>query len=313
MKFALYMTGGGTGVIPALLDKGGASKYIVDIQVPYSCEAINQLLGAAPQKYCSEETAIMLANQAYNNCRSLVSGECIGIGVTASLRKTNEREGRDNCAYVCMVGDNGVLMYKELRFKQKSRKEQEDALAELLYDMVLRYVFMNQKYTTEILECFSGGSLFIPLTGNVPCGTIYSGSFNPFHYGHKAIIDYHNEQYGPVDLEISYINADKGEISFYELSERLQQDFGNVNGIWISSFPMFVDKQEYLTFSGTTPSFVMGSDTYNRIPDQDRKQLERVYVYPRYTDKLSVDLYKGHQLEVGFPQISISSTELRSR
>lgn len=312
MKFSLYITGGGTGVIPMLLDQGGASKYIYDIQVPYNCEAVDYLIGHQ-QKYCSEEVAKRLAFAAYRNMSYEKAN--FGIGVTASLRKSNEREGRENLAYVCMVDSDGVFMYKELRFTQKTRKEQEDSLAGILYEFIIEHVFKDYKYTHEVFQAITNNeNYFIPVNGNLPCGTIYSGSFNPLHDGHRAIIKHHNAKYGDLDIEIAYDNADKGQISFYELLERVQQDFVNINGIWVTNTPKFIDKSFDLSIDGVRPSLVMGTDTYNRIPNNELELLKHtnIYIYPRGDMYVKGLLSSKHQIVQNFAGVNVSSTELRN-
>lgn len=320
-KIAMCVTGGGTDIIPMLLNKGGASKYIVDIQVPYSCEAIDKYLGVKPEKYCSQETASALAQQAYVKCHSLISGDCerVGVAMTCSLKKENEREGRGNYIFISMVV--GDLLYDSEKIevdKSLTRKEQELFAAKFLLNYMYSICYDLQFHYFDLIDEFitsDNKGLFLPMNSPLQSNNIYPGSFNPLHDGHRSII----KQYDNIDLEISIDNVDKPSIELPEILNRICQDVDipdNVNGIWLTRLPKMVDKIKF--FGNKT--LVMGADTYNRMydkkydnPSNSQAHFDRELIYHTNIDVYQREGYwsimnsKNHKLsKIQTPNISSS-------
>ena len=61
---ALAITGGGTGAVGQLLRIPGGSQLLVEVQVPYSEQALESYLGFAPAQACSADTAMAMAHRA---------------------------------------------------------------------------------------------------------------------------------------------------------------------------------------------------------------------------------------------------------
>ena len=93
--------------------------------------------------------------------------------------------------------------------------------------------------------------------------TVFPGSFNPLHAGHRAIVALATEKLArPVLFELSVFNVDKSALEPTELERRLSQDFGP-NGVVVTNCATFEDKAGL--FPGAT--FLVGADTIERISD----------------------------------------------
>ena len=155
----LTITGGGTGIIPRLLEQGGASSYFVGADIPYSNDLTQQawssLFGNFPVKACSKEMAQFLAFLGENKMKMPgYQQNLLSIGVTASLMKAEgERPDRLNEAYVCFNFNGSERNYHWVfdktfevenlycspsRWKENvSRAMQENLLVDKLYSALV--------------------------------------------------------------------------------------------------------------------------------------------------------------------------------
>ena len=104
-KAVLYITGGGTEVLPMLLKRGGGSATILSARIPYANSETVELLGGTPDKFVSEETTRKLAMAAYQKALALRTGDepVVGVACSSSLQKTpEEREGRIHYVYAAL-------------------------------------------------------------------------------------------------------------------------------------------------------------------------------------------------------------------
>jgi hypothetical protein len=94
-KAALAITGGGSGAVGELLRVPGASRLLIEAQVPYDGLALATFLGFAPAQACSADTATAMARSAQARAAKLVpSGiELVGLGATAALVSDRPRKG----------------------------------------------------------------------------------------------------------------------------------------------------------------------------------------------------------------------------
>ena len=140
-KAAFVVTGGGSGAIHALLSHPGASRFLIEAQIPYSPEALSVYLGEAPSQFCSEETARQLAARALEHASSLTphpSPLNIGIACTAALQTTRERKGSDR-AFICIQSSDKELLHK-LELSPGNRAEQENVVSEMLLGLMAGFV-----------------------------------------------------------------------------------------------------------------------------------------------------------------------------
>src|SRR5579871_3179174 len=85
-KYVLALTGGGTSAAANLLAVPGGSRSVLEVLVPYHENALADFLGHSPEQYCSESTAVTMANRASERASWLAPRDVVaGVGCTASL------------------------------------------------------------------------------------------------------------------------------------------------------------------------------------------------------------------------------------
>src|ERR1700722_7629508 len=90
----LAITGGGAPVAGWLLAEPGASRTILDIQIPYSEDSLSQFLGKRPASFCDATTSVDMCEAAWSRAMmGRAGGRCIGIGCTASLATSKPKRG----------------------------------------------------------------------------------------------------------------------------------------------------------------------------------------------------------------------------
>eukprot|EP01022_Parablepharisma_sp_SALTPOND_P033662 TRINITY_DN89261_c0_g1_i1.p12 TRINITY_DN89261_c0_g1~~TRINITY_DN89261_c0_g1_i1.p12 ORF type:complete len:140 (+),score=8.81 TRINITY_DN89261_c0_g1_i1:2929-3348(+) len=77
---------------------------------------------------------------------------------------------------------------------------------------------------------------------------ILSGSFNPIHKGHIALVQHANllAKKDQVFMEISLKNADKGGIPLASLKERIKAIHEHEFDVLLTNLPLFTDKSKLL-------------------------------------------------------------------
>jgi nicotinic acid mononucleotide adenylyltransferase len=154
--------------------------------------------------------------------------------------------------------------------------------------------------------------------------TIYSGTFNPFHKAHKYIADYKvGNSFDVSDtttiLEIPYFSVGKNE------QEKISPTVNGYNVIRTSAM-YFIDKikiiKAMLSITTNKLYLKMGSDTLNRISNEDLQTLTNEYVdniivFMREGLKMSaiakqIDNCKNYSIFVMPDELkTISSTKIR--
>lgn len=142
-KAALIVTGGGSGAVHALLSHPGASRFILESQIPYSPSAMQDYLGEKLDGFCSEDAAKTMAERAYERALifTLPQGDVhpiLGIACTAALQTNRERKGADR-AFFCIKSRKKEEV-RTLELKPGSRAEQEEAVSAALLEFIADFL-----------------------------------------------------------------------------------------------------------------------------------------------------------------------------
>jgi nicotinamide mononucleotide (NMN) deamidase PncC len=287
-KAALAITGGGTGAVGELLRVPGGSQLLIEVQVPYSEQALESFLGFAPAQACSADTAIAMAQRARVRAAGMVPAgtDLVGVGATAALVSDRPRRGEHRFHIAC-VGAAGVSHCTVVLAKGRRDRAEEEALVaraiilwlaracgvdapspQSLLDPDEQFAEADVPATDTIDALLSGsvdrvtalpdGQLVI---GGASPPLVMPGSFNPVHDGHVRLARTASDiRQHPTTFEISVTNVDKPPLSGEVVRNRLRQ-FAWKSPVELTRAPTFLEKSRL--FAGA--SFVIGADTAERL------------------------------------------------
>lgn len=298
IKMVIALTGGGSETIPMLLRGGGSSSCLIEAIVPYDQAALTRFLKKTPQKYCSEQTACMMASAALDiatkndpsfNPNDPNEPTLIGVGMTCSLKKAGERKDREHWVHIAIcslihtecysfiLNNAAPLISSDKELSVRLRQENE--ASELLLRIIVNNKSDLEKYIKRTkTECYSNNSVYIDdITDNkikIKHEAIYPGSFDPMHLSHREIIKAASELTNKkVTAEISLSNVDKPRTDLISARNRINSiraaimNFDTYQPEQLDVFcvlteaPLFKDKIKL--FKNAT--FIIGYDTYNRL------------------------------------------------
>ncbi len=291
LRLAIVCAGGGTRVLPWLLSAPGASRTVLDAQVPYDPAALAAYVGAPVEAAVSPDTAKRLAECAFHRARALRPGHepLAGVACTAALGTDRERRGEEQ-AFICVRTEKEVrLLHLQFRKGAANRDRQENGVAEEILNALAATagafgrlsVAWGDAATVEttlvpvadplaIQLCADSDWVRIERDGRmVPRGqaapAVLSGSFHPSHAGHLRLADVAEQVLEcAIDLELSQSNADKSDIFMAEVARRIDLIRG-LRPVLVTRAPTFLEKARL--FPGRC--FVLGYDTAARLV-QDR-------------------------------------------
>ena len=298
MRISLAATGGGSVAVSWLVNHPGASRAVVEVQVPYHPGALQDFLGLSRPLPVNEETARLMAHRAYRRTEKLVGespatgpgSDCIGAGCTAALATTRRRRGEDRVWIAVRSRDAYETVSIDFEKGMAGRLDQEEVLSRELVFSIARacgvpipaYLRTESWWklrrrrlaaVTEIEEVMCGereAAVWLPsisdsgqLANPSPSGQylLLSGSFNPQHEGHLGLARAAGKLSGLTPmLELSTANVDKPELAYAEVLARLDT----------TSLPVFVTKAAtFVEKARLFPSchFAIGYDTAVRLLD----------------------------------------------
>lgn len=286
---AVAVTGGGSLGVSWLLNHPGASRALVEAQVPYLAEAVADYLGRPGPHRVREETARLLAAKARGRARILARSDgAVGAGATAALATERVRKGRDQ-AFVCTRGPL-AYSFASLRFDPGAadRLSQEEVLSAVLVarcaaasgvdadgaggpvlpswvrvedseaavDEDLEGLLEGRLEAVEMEASGSSGRPAVRGEGRI----LVAGSFNPLHAGHSGLAEAAERLSGRrACFELSVENVDKSPLTYREILERAGQARGR--RLLLTREPTFPGKARL--FPGCW--FAIGFDTAVRL------------------------------------------------
>lgn len=280
-------SGGGSGLLSALLSVPGASRTVLEARVPYSAEAMTSFLGRRPEQFCSEPTARRIAAMAWYQARKLTPGDdsVFGFSLTATLATQREHRGEHRAFAAFQSAERTVSYSLELAKDKADRTQEEQIVTDWALDLVSEFCGIlpaSHKPTNDCTapvawrQVLTGALSFVELhrdgsvseTLSPQIDSIFPGSYAPIHSGHGMMHACAQRLLGkPPALELAVLNADKPPLDYITISERLERIWAEPafrgNCVILSGLPFFEQKAE--AFPGRT--FIVGMDTLERIAD----------------------------------------------
>lgn len=298
-------SGGGTCVLPLLLNGGGGSKTLLEAIVPYSKESFDDFMGCKVNQYCSESAAIKLAMRSFEKAKKYSKktiSKIIGVGCTCALKKTNEeRENRVYKIYVATqtFSENRVLSLEVRKDNPeflKRRLEQENIAGKMIIYALSAACgipfsidssisrFINRRSVvapttlTNIIHYNTDPMPFDPKKGwkTIPYydpHVIFPGSFNPLHNGHLEMaelayeyLDRGSSSEGGIDFEISVSNINQPNIDYFDLMNRVSI-FGRASNMPHVGNMWITNAPTFVDKARLFPNayFIVGIDTIEKI------------------------------------------------
>jgi hypothetical protein len=286
-QLVFEFTGAGSLALAWLHSVPGSSRTILEATDRYSDTSLAELLAHSPMKSVDPQTAGAMAQRAYLHACRLgdENHPRIGIACTATIATDREKAGAHR---VCVaVRDNRQSMTLDLTLTKgkRTRLAEESLIANIIIDAIASatgasrlpiQLLPREQLVSDLQETpdpvdllWSSQTPWVAvdtaghrLAAPPVRGIIYSGSFNPLHFGHLALAAAATATGSPVTFEIPAINADKAPLTRAELERRLSQ-FTARHDVLITRAPLFSDKARL--FPGCT--FLMGYDTAQRLID----------------------------------------------
>ena len=280
-RITFVSSGGGTNAISSLLKVPGASNTVLESYIPYSKKSMDLFLNRKPDHYCSLNTSLSMAANAYKKCMQIdpeyKKKYLIGISVTASLATTYTKIG-DHKFYISVQTESFTKSIECLLIKgSRSREEEEQLITEYVLSLVAECcgIEKNMPHHDEIpviytikaekswKKLLNNDVNFISSDRSTP-ELIFPGSFNPLHDGHLKMRELAEKKTGMrATFEICARNADKPPLTFHEIKRTLDQFTDNDSWV-MTSAGRFSEKAEMFPNS----VFIIGADTLMRVFDE---------------------------------------------
>ncbi len=264
----------------------GASRTILEVQVPYAPASLDAWLGRAPDSYCSAATARQMARRAFERAAWLVPGErSAGVACTASLRSDRPKKGEHRVHVAAATEAREVSLWLVLAKEQRDRGGEEEVASRLVLNALAEAFGLPSLLSLPLLPgeevrrevfpaqgplagLFAGrvDAVCVEADGRLRVGgpapaVLVAGSFNPLHEGHRGLAALAARRAGaPAAFELTVVNADKPPLSEAETRRRAGQ-FAWQAPLWLTRAATFEQKAHL--FPKTV--FVVGVDTAARI------------------------------------------------
>ncbi len=287
VRFSLVSTGGGSLAGMWLLNHPGASRAVLEFQVPYGEAALARYLGRSGPHGAGAETARAIAAIAHQRAQVFAPGGAVlGVGCTAALATSRERRGEDRACIGLRTPQEYQLV--ELQFEKgvADRLAQEEVLSRVILETIaggcglapapvgplpawVSVARRSCRVCPELEQLLDGAAevMELGLEGEPSLNPVrrdrllFPGSFNPLHQGHEGLARAAQGRSGRLAaLELSVQNVDKPPLAYEEVLRRLEALRGRYPVV-VTKAPIFAQKARL--FPGCW--FAVGVDTAFRL------------------------------------------------
>jgi hypothetical protein len=135
VRVCLVLAGAGSRAVSWLMAVPGASRTVLDAQLPYSVAALDEYVDIQSQQHVSAGEAELMSVAAYRRARRLRGNgdfDVVGLACTATIMTDRQKRGEHRC-HVAWRSDNGgavrsLVMHKGAR----DRDGEEETVSRLI-------------------------------------------------------------------------------------------------------------------------------------------------------------------------------------
>ena len=292
-KASLAIAGAGNRAVGWILGVAGASRTVLDIQIPYASSAMSEYLGSEPSQFVSADTARALARAAYFRAVQLRDGRerVVGLGCSATIATDRPKRGEHRCHVAIHNADGGAVFSLTLEKGLRNRDGEDEIVSALVLNALAEAFGVDDRVPLSLspververegadyadaLSALSAGHIAHALIK--PDGTqhpdalidgggavVMAGSFNPMHEGHEKLALAASALGGRplVIYELSITNVDKPQLDLSEIRRRLSR-FAGFAPLLATRAPTFREKANLMPGC----AFAIGFDTMERLVD----------------------------------------------
>ncbi len=294
-QLVLEFAGAGSLGLWWLHSVAGSSRTILEATDRYALAALSDLLGSTPLRAVAVETALHMADRAYQRAALLARLErkphqpavpLLGVACTATIATNYTKRGTHRGVIAIQHATGSIAYALTLTKGLRGRTAEEAIISRLLLTGIARACglplpdLLTDLTDDEVVEehrQMSTAPLARLLRGDIRTLTVHpngqqvanepvraallSGSFNPLHAGHVRLAEVASDACGlPAMFELPISNADKGTLIAEEIQRRLEQ-FAGRYPVVLSQAALFTDKA--VLYPSCT--FVVGYDTALRL------------------------------------------------
>ena len=131
---SLVIAGAGAPAMGWILGVAGASRTVLDIQVPYASSAMIDYLGSEPGQYVSEQVALELARAAYRRAVGLREGSVpvVGLSCSATIATDRPKRGDHRCHVSTYDGTGWTTWTLTLTKGLRDRDGEDDVVSKMI-------------------------------------------------------------------------------------------------------------------------------------------------------------------------------------
>jgi nicotinamide mononucleotide (NMN) deamidase PncC len=152
------VTGVGTQAIAWLFAEPGASRTVLDAQVPYSAAALDEYVGGPAEQHVSSVEALRMAKAALARARKLAaagkvdrSTRLVGVGCTGAIATDRVRRGEDR-VHVAWTDGSRVKTFSLVFDKEaRDRRGEEYASSVLVLNALAQACGLGRRAPLDLL------------------------------------------------------------------------------------------------------------------------------------------------------------------
>ncbi len=155
-KACLVITGAGTSAISALFSVAGASRTVIDAQVPYSRTALDSYVETHAEQHVSQDEATLMAIKAFQRAVDLTeldgrTERLIGLSCTAAIATDRLRRGENRAHVAWHDGKHGATYSLVMKKGARDRAGEETVCSAIVLNALAEACGIEDRLELQLL------------------------------------------------------------------------------------------------------------------------------------------------------------------